>query len=90
MKATLPSRTPQAHWLARWRRLASLTAGLTEEDPRFPTIIRLLHECERHERADNDQAFIRTATQIVHLMALPTPLTLPTDIAPPHPPGPLR
>lgn len=77
--------TTQSHWLARYRRLAAVLSGLTGEDPRFPTIMTLLQECEQHERANNDEAFIRTAKEIVQLVGLPTPPSIPTDMTPLHP-----
>ena len=90
MAPVLAAPTPQTHWLARWRRLASVTDGLTQDDPRLPTILTLLEQCSEHCREENDNAFIHIAKQITHLMALPTPPTLPTDIEPPHPPASLH
>lgn len=84
MNTTLQTPTTRAHWLARWRRLADVIMGLTDDDPRYPAVMALLQDCERHERAANEAGFIRTATQIVTLMTLPTPPTLPMDIEPPQ------
>ena len=78
------SPTTKAHWLARYRRLADVVSSLSPEDPRFRVITQLLNDCERHERAGQDQRFIQTAKQIVTLMTLPTPLHPPHDIEPPH------
>jgi len=37
---------PNVNWLIAWRELAQMTLGLTEEDPRFESVMRWLNACD--------------------------------------------
>ncbi|MCS6328066.1 MAG: hypothetical protein H8K06_13400 [Nitrospira sp.] len=66
---TTPS-TP-AIWLQRFKRLAQLTASLTDDDPRFPIVMTLLHNCEAHYHTNNHELFVEAGKRIRALMESP-------------------
>jgi len=69
--ATLPVLTGPDRWLKRFRRLAELTAGITGDDPRFPSIMQLLSQCEEAYVHGQDDAFIQCARQVSVLVNAP-------------------
>ncbi|CAI4031612.1 hypothetical protein DNFV4_02031 [Nitrospira tepida] len=69
--ATLPVLTGPDRWLKRFRRLAELTAGITSNDPRFPSSMRLLDQCEEAYVQGHDDAFIQCARQVTALVNAP-------------------
>ena len=69
--ATLPVLTGPDRWLKRFRRLAEVTAGITGDDPRFPSIMRLLDQCEEAYVQGHDDAFIQSARQVAALVNAP-------------------
>ena len=38
---------PNVNWLIAWQELAQMTLGLTEEDPRFESVMRREHHANR-------------------------------------------
>ena len=69
--ATLPVLTGPDRWLKRFRRLAELTAGITSNDPRFPSIMQLLNQCDEAYVRGQDDAFIQCARQVAALVNAP-------------------
>lgn len=69
--ATLPVLTGPDRWLKRFRRLAELTAGITGDDPRFPSIMQLLSQCEEAYVRRQDDAFIQCARHVAALVNAP-------------------
>lgn len=69
--ADLPMLTGPDRWLKRFRRLAGLTSGITGDDPRFPSIIQLLDQCEEAYVQGHDDAFIQCARQVAALVNAP-------------------
>jgi hypothetical protein len=69
--ATVPVLTGPDRWLKRFRRLAELTAGITSNDPRFPSIMQLLNQCDEAYVHGQDDAFIQSARQVAALVNAP-------------------
>ncbi|MGE3902347.1 MAG: hypothetical protein AB7G48_11060 [Nitrospiraceae bacterium] len=69
--ATVPVLTGPDRWLKRFRRLAELTAGITSNDPRFPSIMQLLNQCDKAYVRGQDESFIQCARQVVALVNAP-------------------
>lgn len=69
--ANLPVLTGPDRWLKRFRRLAELTAGITSDDPRFPSIMQLLSQCEEAYVRSQDDAFIQCARHVAALVKAP-------------------
>ena len=69
--ATLPVLTGPDRWLKRFRRLAELTSGITGDDPRFPSIMQLLTQCDEAYVRSQDDAFIQCARQVAALVNAP-------------------
>jgi hypothetical protein len=69
--ANLPVLTGPDRWLKRFRRLADLTAGITSDDPRFPTIMQLLSQCDEAYVHGQDDAFIQCTRQVAALVNAP-------------------
>ena len=69
--ATLPVLTGPDRWLKRFRRLAELTAGITSNDPRFPSIMQLLNQCDEAYVHGQDESFIQSARQVAALVNAP-------------------
>jgi len=69
--ATVPVLTCPDRWLKRFRRLAELTAGITSNDPRFPSIMQLLNQCDEAYVHGQDDAFIQSARQVAALVNAP-------------------
>lgn len=69
--ATVPVLTGPDRWLKRFRRLAELTADITSNDPRFPSIMQLLNQCEEAYVHGQDDAFIQSARQVAALVNAP-------------------
>lgn len=69
--ATLPVLTGPDRWLKRFRRLAELTAGITGDDPRFPSIMHLLSQCDEAYVHGQDDAFIQSARHVAALVNAP-------------------
>jgi len=60
-------RTSQ-QWLAAWRELAELTAGLTKEDPRLEPVMRWLGICDVAFSIDSWPGFCEAAEQVREIM----------------------
>jgi hypothetical protein len=69
--ATPPVLTGPDRWLKRFRRLAELTAGITSDDPRFPSIMQLLNQCDEAYVRGQDESFIQCARHIAALVNAP-------------------
>lgn len=69
--ANLPALTGPDRWLKRFRRLAELTAGITSDDPRFPSIMQLLNQCDEACVRGQDESFIQCARQVAALVNAP-------------------
>ena len=69
--ATVPVLTGPDRWLKRFRRLAELTAGITSNDPRFPSIMQLLNQCDEAYVHGQDESFIQCARQVAALVNAP-------------------
>jgi hypothetical protein len=59
---------PHSSWLTAWREVATLTAGLTAEDPRLPLILEAMEEGARAEEAGEEPGFVRATTRLHFLM----------------------
>lgn len=69
--ATVPVLIGPDRWLKRFRRLAELTAGITSNDPRLPSIMQLLNQCDEAYVHGQDDAFIQSARQVAALVNAP-------------------
>jgi len=49
---------------AAWRELATLTAGLTKEDPRLPAVMDALLACQQAEDENDWKAFHKAAARV--------------------------
>jgi hypothetical protein len=69
--ANLPVLTGPDRWLKRFRRLAQLTSGITGNDPRFPSFMQLLSQCDEAYVRGDDDAFLQSARQVAALVNAP-------------------
>lgn len=62
--------TPQSQniWLKRFERIHELTKTLSQDDARFPIIMGLIDQCERHYDRRDEEGFISTGKRIAALM----------------------
>jgi hypothetical protein len=51
-------------WLGAWRKLAKLTAGITEEDSRFRPVMESLAQCDTAYLAGDWDQFQKAAEQV--------------------------
>ncbi len=51
-------------WLSAWRALASMTSGVTREDPRFLAVMAALKQCDTTFLADDWPNFQRAALAV--------------------------
>ena len=51
-------------WLSAWRALASMTSGVTREDPRFLAVMAALEQCDQAFMAGDHPAFQRAALRV--------------------------
>ena len=54
-----------SQWLTAWRELATLTAGLTAEDPRLQTVLTALNVCDMAFEADDWTAFEKARKEVL-------------------------
>ncbi|WP_238590486.1 hypothetical protein [Nitrospira moscoviensis] len=69
--ANPPMLTGPDRWFKRFRRLAELTSGITGDDPRFSSIMRLLDQCEEAYVQGHEYAFIQHARRVAALVNAP-------------------
>ena len=51
-------------WLAAWRELATITDGITKDDPRFQPIMDTLDACDRLFLANDWAGFLRASEAV--------------------------
>jgi len=51
-------------WFQAWRELAALTYGITSDDPRLPSIMNALNECDNAFQRGNWLVFERAAEHV--------------------------
>ncbi len=56
-------------WLIAWRELATLTYGITKEDPRFVGVMAALNQCDEAYLGGQWVAFRHAAEQVRRAMA---------------------
>jgi len=61
-------------WSPTWRELATLTSGLTADDPRLPVVMAALKECDNAWLSGNWEAFCHAAARVRSAMAGRNPL----------------
>ena len=57
-----------ADWLTAWQELAQVTYGLTEEDPRFESVMRWLNACDVAFSLGSWDTFCEAAAEVKHLV----------------------
>jgi hypothetical protein len=63
-KAQGKVREVKTDWLVAWRELAVLTSGITTDDPRLPSTMNALNECDNAFQKGDWLAFERAAEQV--------------------------
>ena len=63
-KAPGKVREVKRKWSPTWRELATLSAGLTAEDPRLPVVMAALNECDDAYLRGNWVAFCQAAERV--------------------------
>lgn len=70
LKPALPPPEHGAHqwWISQWKGLATVTDGLTPEDPRLNPILDALAVCDRHYRTADLDGFEKASQRVYRLM----------------------
>jgi len=64
------SMVPRKPWLAVWRELATLTYGITPQDPRLGPVLTALNRCDEAFANDDWARFQRGANDIKEIVGL--------------------
>lgn len=64
LKAQGKVRETTRGWLPTWRELATLSSGLTANDPRFPKVMDALNECDNAYLNGDWPAFRQAAARV--------------------------
>jgi hypothetical protein len=64
IKAQGKVREAKRDWLPTWRELATLTSGLTADDPQFPVVMVELNACDDAYLSGNWTAFRQAAARV--------------------------
>jgi hypothetical protein len=60
--------SPTADWLTLWRFVAEVSAGLEPTDPRLPTVLAAIQECDAAFTQGNKAGFLVTVEGVVKAM----------------------
>lgn len=62
--------SPTADWLTLWRFVAEVSSGLEPTDPRLPTVLAAIQECDKSFTQGNKAAFLVAVEGVVKAMGV--------------------